>query len=97
MEECVGGLAIWGEHGRRVSCKGLDILRYSYHEEERCRFVVWYNEDDSRNGPIGPRILKVEDYRSDGVRALLSSHGRTTTRYRCRCSGSSSRNSGKMV
>ena len=40
MEEHIGGLDVWDEHGRRVSCMGLDMLEDDFHAVEMYSFVV---------------------------------------------------------
>ena len=74
-EERVCGLDIWDKHFCRVSCKVLEMLEDAYHVEERKNCVVWYHQDDSKQGHIGRKLLKVEDERSDGVHDLLGSQG----------------------
>ena len=40
-EESICGLYIWYKHGRRVICKGLEILEDNTHDKERHKCVVW--------------------------------------------------------
>ena len=80
MEQCIGDLDIWDEHGCRVSCKDLEMLNDAYHAQERRRFVVWYNSDESMQGTIGCTILQVEDDKSNGVYDLLDANGTNHSR-----------------
>ena len=72
MEERIGCPDTWDEHGRRICCKGLEILEGSYRVEGRRSCVIWQPEDDSRQGHIGITLLKVECANSYGVRNLLT-------------------------
>ena len=93
LEERIGGLDIWDEHVHRVICKGLEMLEDASYEEERCSCVLWKQEIECRQGPIGNKLLQVEDDRSDGIRDLLCTHGRITTRDKHVCGGNSRSNS----
>ena len=73
MEECIGGLDIWGYHGRRVSFKALGILEYASHAEDRFSFVIWYHQGESRQVHIVNILLKVENDRMYVIRDFLVS------------------------
>ena len=40
-EDCIGGLDIWDENGRKVSCKGLQMLEGDFCVVERHICVLW--------------------------------------------------------
>ena len=95
--ERIGGIYVWNKHERRVSCKGLDMIEDALHKAERRSDVVWYHEEESRQGPIDCTILKLEDDRSDGVHDLPDTLGRIIARIRCGCGVSDRNNSGYTV
>ena len=74
-EERIVGLDIWGKHGHRVICKGLEMLQEDYHVEERRICVVCQHEDDSKQGHIVFTLLQVDYDRCDGICDLLGDHG----------------------
>ena len=41
MEDFIGGLYVWDDNGRMVSCKGLEILEDDFNAVVRRSCVVW--------------------------------------------------------
>ena len=97
MEEWIGGLDIWDQHGHRVSCKVLEILEDAFRAVEICSCVVWQHEEEGKQLPIGRTLLNIEDNRSDIVRDFMGAHVRITTRNMRGCGVSDSGNSGEFV
>ena len=67
MGEHICGLDIWYDHGRRLIYKGVEMLQEDFRALERHICVVWYHEEDSRQGPIGCTLPQLEDAGSDDI------------------------------